>query len=75
MGRHYFYKQNSINFLAPFRFDKPVGLHEKTADEQRFNVPGLHQHGASSLPAGLRQWGRVEGRGLGFAEGGAGEEI
>jgi len=34
MGRHCFYKQYLINFLAPFQYDEFVGLRTKTADER-----------------------------------------
>jgi hypothetical protein len=44
---------------------------QMNADERRFNVPGLYRRGAGSLPAGLCQWRRTEGRGLGVGERGA----
>jgi hypothetical protein len=44
---------------------------QMNADERRFIVPGLYRRGAGSLPAGLRQWWRAEGRGLGIGERGA----
>jgi len=37
-------------------------------DERRFIVSGLYRRGAGSLPVGLRQWRRAEGRGLGIGE-------
>ncbi len=48
-----------------------AALQKKTADERRFIVPGLYRRGAGLLPAGLRQWRRAEGRGLGIGERGA----
>ena len=41
------------------------------ADERRFIVSDMYRRGAGSLPAGLRQWRRAEGRGLGIGERGA----
>jgi len=48
-----------------FGLENPQGF---GIDERRFIVPGLHWRGAGSLPAGLRQWRRAEGRGLGIGE-------
>ncbi|MDO9097109.1 MAG: hypothetical protein Q7U60_03175 [Candidatus Methanoperedens sp.] len=41
---------------------------QMNADERRFIVLGLYRRGAGSLPSGLRQWRRAEGRGLGIGE-------
>ncbi len=48
-----------------FGLENPQGF---GIDERRFILPGLYRHGTGSLPAGLRQRRRAEGRGLGIGE-------
>jgi hypothetical protein len=59
--------------VAPLEgaFTYGFAIRVSNADERGFVVPGLYRRRTGSLPAGLCQWRRSEGRGLGFGFGGA----